>query len=125
MKINSVVATFLFLGSTVVASANIDEVKESLEPWSPLNVRMESSTLTITTQQRQVTDTIYRAMIGGLCMGTITYPSSLDGVSEVRVLNQFGQQGYVFEGGKAECEELNSMPISSAKIYILGRSRMN
>lgn len=58
-------------------------------------------------------------------MRAIVRPNSLDGVSEIRILNHFGRQGYVFEGGKAECDEINNMPINQTEIHILGLTHMH
>jgi len=114
-----------FWASMAAANSTEDHATQSLEMWETKEVRVDGESLIIISKERRVTDQIYRAMIvSGLCMGTIPRPSSLDGISEIQVLNQFGRQGYVFEGGKAECEKINKMPANKTEMYVLGRTHM-
>lgn len=125
MKKIAVVLMLVFGAPIALASAVEEQAKQSLEMWEPNEVRVNGESLTVISKERRITDQVYRAMIvSGLCMGTIPRPNSLNGVSEVRILNQFGHQGYVFEGGKQECEEINNMPANKTEIYVLGRTRM-
>lgn len=121
------VVLMLVLGTPIAHASTVEEqAKQSLEMWEPNEVRVDGESLTVISKERRITDQIYRAMIvSGLCMGTIPRPNSLDGVSEIRILNQFGRQGYVFEGGKEECEEINNMPANETEIYVLGRTHMH
>lgn len=126
MKKIGIVIVFSFWAQLVIANPIEDHAKQSLLMWDPIEIRVEDESLTIISKERRVTDQLYRAMIvSGLCMGTILSPSSLDGVSEVKILNQFGRQGYVFQGGKKECEEVNNMPANKTEMYILGLTRMH
>ena len=121
------VALILVLGAPIALASMVEEqAKQSLEMWEPNEVRVDGESLTVISKERRITDQIYRAMIvSGLCMGTLPRPNSLDGVSEIRILNQFGRQGYVFEGGAKECEEINNMPANETEIYVLGRTHMH
>lgn len=125
MRIPVLTVILCLLSSATIASSVEAEAKQSLKLWEPISVQKQEEELTVISKERRVTDQIYRAMIGGLCMGTIPRPNSLDGISEIRILNQFGRQGYVFEGGKAECAEINNMPIKKTKIHILGLTQMH
>lgn len=120
------VALILVLGAPIaLASPAEEQAKQSLTMWEPNEVRVDGELLTVISKERRITDQIYRAMlVSGLCMGTLSRPNSLDGVSEIRILNQFGRQGYVFEGGAEECEEINNMPANEKEIYVLGRTHM-
>ena len=122
-----VVALILVLGAPIALASTVEEqAKQSLAMWEPNEVRVDGESLTVISKERRITDQIYRAMIvSGLCMGTLPRPNSLDGVSEIRILNQFGRQGYVFEGGAEECIEINNMPANETEIYILGRTHMH
>lgn len=114
-----------FWTSMVAANSTEDHATQSLEMWEPKEVRVDGESLIIISKELRITDQIYRAMIiSGLCMGAIPRPSSLDGISEIKVLNQFGRKGYVFEGGKRECEEINNMPANKTEMYVLGRTHM-
>lgn len=126
MKKVAVVLMLVFGAPITLASTVEEQAKQSLEMWEPNEVRVEGESLTVISKERRVTDQIYRAMIvSGLCMGTLPRPNSLDGVTEIRILNQFGRQGYVFEGGKEECEEINDMPANETEVYVLGRTHMH
>lgn len=115
-----------FWVSMAAANSTEDHATKSLEMWEPKEVRVDGESLIIVSKERRITDQVYQAMIvSGLCMGTILRPSSLDGISEIKVLNQFGRQGYVFEGGKVECEEINNMPANKTEMYVLGRTHMH
>lgn len=117
----------LVLGTPIALASTVEEqAKKSLEMWEPNEVRVDGESLTVISKERRITDQIYRAMIvSGLCMGSIPRPNSLDGVSGIRILNQFGRQGYIFEGGKEECDEINNMPSNKTEIYVLGRTHMH
>jgi len=126
MKIKFLIlVTFL---SPLMAFANnqVSEIRESLFMWQPIEISVNNGILSIISKERRVTDTIYNAMIrSGVCMGTIPFPNSLKGIKEIRVLNKFGRQGYVFEGGKSECGDLVKMSGSDTDIFILGRTHLH
>lgn len=61
-------------------------------------------------------------MIRGVCIGIVFRPGSLAGIQSVRILNEFRQQEYVFEGGSAECDTLNETPSNETEIFIVGRT---
>lgn len=126
MKKIALIVVLTLWAPMVMASSIENQAKQSLEMWEPNDVRVNGESLTIISKERRITDQIYRAMIvSGLCMGTIPHPRSLDGIAEIRILNQFGRQGYVFEGGKKECEEINDMPASETEMYVLARTHMH
>ena len=72
-----------------------------------------------------MTDEVLRPLIStGGCMRVFTgAPDSY--LSEIEVLNTFGRQGYVFSGGRSECQEIGSLPMSDTEMYILSRTRMH
>lgn len=110
----------------VVALAGSQEVKiqKSLDVFQPKEVKVQDSVLTIILEELRVTDDIYKAVVAhGLCIGTVSQPGSLEGISEVRVLNKFAYQGYVFDGGVMECEELLRIPQSKIDAYLYSRTR--
>ncbi|WP_205343128.1 hypothetical protein [Denitrificimonas caeni] len=126
MKKISIVIVLSFWAQVVTANPIEGYAKQSLLMWDPVEIRVDGESLTIISKEGRITDQVYRAMIvNGLCMGTILSPSSLDEISEIKVLNQFGRQGYVFKGGKDECEEINNMPANKTEMYILGKTHMH
>lgn len=120
-------SVILSLWASMVAANSVEEyAKQSLEMWEPNEVRLDGQSLIIIAKERRVTDKIYRAMIAsGLCMGIIRRPNGLDGISKIKVLNQFGRQGYIFEGGEEECKEVNDIPANEVEMYIIGRTHMH
>lgn len=108
------------------ATAAPASVVKNLGAWAPLSVTLDNGILEIVTPQDRVTDTIYLAVLRiGVCGSLWLHPGSWSGVSEVRVLNRHAYQGYVFEGGEAECMELGELNGEQSEVYALGRTRFN
>lgn len=124
-----IIVTALLVFMATTARADVDtsaKVAKSLEQWNPIKIGASDGVVTVVTKERRVTKEIYLAMVGtGLCFGLFINPNSLDGVKEVRFLNQFERQGYVFMGGKAECEQMESIPLSRRELFVLGFTRMH
>ena len=122
-----IVFLLLVMSSPVLSFADSIEItiRKSLTPWNIKSVQHSGSNLTIISGENKVTDQIYRAMIGGICMGYLMEPESLSGITEIQVLNKWKKQGYIFEGGGEECQEYNNLSIKDTKIYILGKTRMH
>lgn len=123
---------FLFLAmawacsSAVQAAAAPDVITRNLKSWSPQAVTLERGVLTVVTGQDRVTDQIYTSVLGsGVCGSLWMNPGSWSGVKEVKVLNRHARQGYVFEGGEAECVELGKLNGEAYKFFILERTRWN
>ncbi|BCB62967.1 hypothetical protein HaloA020_36680 (plasmid) [Halomonas sp. A020] len=122
----------LILGSLAIASAANGDDKErlisALEPWNPEEIILEGEQLIVITRERRMTDEVLRPLIStGICMPVFTgAPDSyLAGVEEIAVLNTFGRQGYIFSGGRSECEEIGNLPMSDTEMFILSRTRMH
>ena len=91
----------------LAAETASQQAERALELWNPSSVDLNSSgNLVIVLPQRRITATIFRAvMTAGICgAGVIAHRSRFPGVRQISVLNQFGAQGYVFEGGAGECQ---------------------
>lgn len=100
----------------------------ALEPWNPKEILLEGDRLTVITRERRMTDQVLRPLIStGVCMPVFTdAPNSyLSEIKEISVLNTFGRQGYVFSGGRSECQEIGNLPMSDTEMYILSRTRMH
>lgn len=116
----------LVLSWASVAQANEGQIAESLALWDPVSVEVSNGIATITTREQRVTEQIYTSVISlGICFGLLSNPESLAGIQEIRVLNSFGRQGYVFEGGKEECETLNNTPGREKQLQILAVTHMH
>jgi hypothetical protein len=95
----------------------------ALQNWEPLDLNFEGGTLTVLLPQRRVTQDIFLAIVRfGICVG-IAAGDSFSEVSELVVLNQFGQQGYIYERGAQDCDAINQMR-SGADVRVLGSTRV-
>lgn len=122
----------LIFSLLLTASTAMGDTKKlltsALDSWNPEEILLEGHRLTVITRERRMTDQVLRSIIStGICMPVFTgAPDSyLSEVEEIAVLNTFGRQGYVFSGGRAECQEIGSLPMSDTEIYILSRTRMH
>lgn len=99
-------------------------VSKKLSSLNVETVQHSGARLKIISNENKVTDSIYRAMIGGICMGYLMEPESLSGITEIQIVNRWDKQGYVFEGGGKECQEYNNLPVTDTKIFILGKTHL-
>lgn len=84
----------------------VREAAQALELWDPLSIEQQGSRLILTTGERQVSQTVYTAMIGsGICLFAGTGQIQPAGVREILILNRFRGSGWVFEGGKSEWQK--------------------
>lgn len=109
--------------------ANGAETKSSLtnalKMWEPSTVSISNGVATVRTKENRVTEQIYLAMVGGVCILTLTEPGSLSTLSEVKFLNRHGRQGYIFKGGETDCAEYVNLPIKKTKTWVLSRTHLN
>lgn len=107
-------ATAIMLVATTAEADSLANAREMAWSWDPIDVRSEGESLVIILPQRRITDTIYLAIIrSGLCMGPhVDLP--ITGFSEVRILNEFGTQGFIYESGLEGCEDLDRLQILGA-----------
>lgn len=92
----------------------------TLSGWQPISVDKTDGIVTITLSQNQITDTIYNAVIrAGVCPSLFVNEKLLDDVREMRVLNKHKFRGFVAEGGKALCDDLNAETSGQGKSFTL------
>jgi len=112
-----------------VADADTQErLRVALDPWNPQEIRLEGDRLTVITRERRITDQVFRSLLStGVCMPVFMGDSAsyLSGIEEIAVLNTFGRQGYVFSGGRSECQEIGGLPMNDLEMYVLSRTRMH
>lgn len=127
----SIIIGLLLVGWQIAAVADSDtqeRLQVALDPWNPHEIRLTGNQLTIITRERRMTDQILRPLIStGVCMPVFTgAPDSyLSGIDEIAVLNIHGRQGYIFSGGRSECQEIGGLPMNDLEMYILSRTRMH
>ena len=115
----------LLFTATAWAAPGVDKarLKHELRTWGLVGIGSDGRVLSIALPARTVSETVYSAlMLNGLCPAAAAGRLKLPGIKLVLVLNRFGKQGYVFEGGTAECLKLPS-DRAKARVRLLGMSR--
>lgn len=102
----------------------MEQINKGLKIFSPIAAEIIDRRLVVVMNERQVTSSIYNAVIKSLC-GRIWFGNTktLDGVDEIIVLNKFAYAGFLFEGSTALCDEIGTLKTQETSIYILGHSR--
>jgi len=108
--------------NTLISQDSIEsQVKNSLKTLDIKSVTVAGNKLLVISNEKKLTSLIYRSIMGALCMGVLYQPDSLHGIKEVQITNPWND-GFVFEGGEAECKEMNDMPIRDLELFILGKT---
>lgn len=111
----------LLLLVNLIEAKEIKEImKEYTNSWQPLAVDLNEGVLIIPLNQYNITNKIYSAiMLNGICLST--HFEKWQGVKQIIITNKSVKQGFVFDGGFNECNEV----LSSKKINIslLGKTR--
>lgn len=117
----------IFLFPLTVYSSSISDIEKSLAPWAVISSDVSNGQLVVVTNENRVTDTIYSSIIKkGICsIVWFKRPNALKGITEVSVVNKFGRQGYVFEGGKRICEEMGKITTDEIDFYLMGHTRLH
>jgi hypothetical protein len=111
--------------SSVFAGEAPNVITRNLKLWAPLKVDLTKGVLTIVSKEARVTDRIYIAMMGsGVCGSLWMNPGSWKGVKMVRILNRHSFQGWVFEGGAAECDELGKYSGKEFELQLMGKTHL-
>lgn len=126
MKKRYIITALLVLFTLNAGAVSLDsQIRKSIEMWKPVSITHNENVLKIISKERSVTGEIYQSMIRGICTGLTDSPSSLSGITEIRILNRFSRQGYVFEGGAVECHEFVELPASKTTLFVLGRTHLH
>lgn len=126
LKLRTIVVVLALAASPALADSKaIQQAKELLDLWQPISVSQEGSTLRVVLNERQITQTIYLAVIkSGICVGVLT-GKPLPDVSSIEVLNEFSRQGYVYEAGTEDCAQINDLPVGdrTGTLLVLGKTK--
>ncbi|MGP9768785.1 hypothetical protein ACT3UM_23980 [Halomonas sp. AOP13-D3-9] len=129
VAVSITIGLLLVAWQTAVADSDTQErLQVALDPWNPQEIRLTGNQLTVITRERRMTDQVLRPLISmGVCMPVFTgAPDSyLSGIDEIAVLNIHGRQGYIFSGGRTECQAIGGLPMNDLEMYILSRTRMH
>ncbi len=130
MKLNktmcklAVIFVLLFSPASLLADQIEKQVMKSLETMDVQYVQRKGKYLKIVSNERKMTNLIYRSTIVTICMGKIWQPHSLTGIIEILVLNRFDHDGFLFEGGDLECDEINEIRGDrNIDFYIFSKTR--
>lgn len=120
---NRFIFSLLFVSAGCLAANGIHpDLQKSLKPIAPKSVSNDKGSLVIVTPQQKITQEMYLSVIRNNVCGSawLSGKDTLKGISSITVSNEFGRQGYVFEGGFSECTALGELSGKSAENYVLG-----
>ena len=115
--------SLLLFGSGAIAQTE-EDVRGLLVNWAPTQISMHDGIAEVILPQDRITDAIYYASISsGFCFGPLL-DIGVNDVSELRILNKFGQQGWVFENEPGLCEQIVGEPASGVQVLIAAHSHL-
>ncbi|TVZ39366.1 hypothetical protein P886_3770 [Alteromonadaceae bacterium 2753L.S.0a.02] len=118
----------LFAGVSAFAEsdAGYKALGDALAPWAPEFITIDGEQLKVILSSQRITQQMYSAVIKtGACAAVWSFGGdALPGVSNIAVVNSFAKQGYLFEGGAAECTALGKLSSDASRIYMLERTRV-
>lgn len=106
------------LGVPALADPVPPAIPQAVKLQAPKQIAFDQGQVVIVLPQPKVTELIFGAAMNSICFSA--HQGADWGkipVREIYVLNQFAVQGWVFEGGAAECREWLSKPAGEDKIY--------
>lgn len=99
-------------------------IPKSITLRAPKSIAFERGQVVIVLPQARVTEQIYGGTISSICASTLAGEDwGKLPVREIYVMNEHAAQGYVFEGGEAECREWLAKPKGEDTAYRAGKSR--
>lgn len=124
LKIMCVACFAALCGPAVSMADSSVEVAGAISAWSPNQVTEQGPRMTIVLDESLVTDMIYQSVItDGVC-GLLWLKQAgsgyLEGIAEIAVVNRTQKQGFILEGGRAECDRLGALPGTTMKIELAG-----
>ena len=110
-------AASLWFVSGEASNANaVSQAQSSLRLWNPLRVVQTGNVLTVVLNEQRITSQIYQAVIqSGICVGVLA-GRNLPGIEYIQVVNRFRAQGFVYERGTEDCDEINNLPSGDSRI---------
>lgn len=128
MKTNALLlpaALLLLTAPALAARTAVEQVEALLARWDPLSITQTGSVLAVILPQERISQDIYmQSVLFGICRGP-DQGLTLLGINEIRILDETGSQGFVYEGGTEGCAEMNALPADQKPlrdIMILGRT---
>ncbi|EPG6463175.1 hypothetical protein QBF99_003397 [Citrobacter freundii] len=125
-KLIVLVTSAIFVGSA--SASDITTLTKSLKPWQPVEITKSKDAVTVVIDDRQITDTIYDAVINaGVCpnIWTKDVPAKyLESIKELRIVNKHKAQGYVFEKPLDSCNKMGKETPEKAKAIMLSNTHL-
>lgn len=125
-KLIVLVTSAILAGSA--SASDITTLTKSLKPWQPVEITKSKDAVTVVIDDKQITDTIYDAVINaGVCpnIWTKDVPAKyLESIKEVRIVNKHKAQGYVFENPLNSCNEMGKETPENAKTIMLSNTHL-
>lgn len=125
-KLIVLVTSAILAGSA--SASDITTLTKSLKPWQPVEITKSKDAVTVVIDDRQITDTIYDAVINaGVCpnIWTKDVPAKyLESIKELRIVNKHKAQGYVFENPLDSCNEMGKETPEKAKTIMLSNTHL-
>lgn len=105
--------SLLLISSIPLASAEPvpASIAKQLKPLDIKSVELNNKVLRIDMNRPRVTEDIYATVVNNVCTSLILEPSSWGKIDfqRIEVVNDFGAQGRVFNGGAAECKAIGKL----------------
>ena len=125
-KLIVLVTSAILAGSA--SASDITTLTKSLKPWQPVEITKSKDAVTVVIDDKQITDTIYDAVINaGVCpnIWTKDVPAKyLESIKELRIVNKHKAQGYVFENPLNSCNEMGKETPEKAKTVMLSNTHL-
>ncbi|EPV3025866.1 hypothetical protein ABI309_02415 [Citrobacter youngae] len=125
-KLIVLVTSAILAGSA--SASDITTLTKSLKPWQPVEITKSKDAVTVVIDDKQITDTIYDAVINaGVCpnIWTKDVPAKyLESIKELRIVNKHKAQGYVFENPLNSCNEMGKETPEKAKTIMLSNTHL-
>lgn len=115
---------FAMVSAPALADAVPPVIPKSITLRAPKQITFDQGQVVIVLPQLRITDLIYGGVISSICAHTMAGEDwGKIPVREIYVMNEHAAQGFVFEGGEAECREWLSKPKGEDRAYRAGKTR--
>lgn len=82
------------------------QLKEEIQPWQPISVKENGNIISVQMNHSKITPQIYSAVLKiGICNAVSAWKTiSLQGIEKIIIVNKQKSEGFIFIGGKNECD---------------------
>ena len=110
----------------IVEPSNLtSHIKNTLSSeWKVVSVKINQRNMRIVTDQNRIDRDTYIRMVRAVCSNLIKYPDAASQLREIRFLNRWGRQGWVFEAPH-RYKEIISAPDNDLIMTILSHTHLH